>query len=62
MRSLFYASTDIDILFGDMKRRPGNGIESAMVCTSLGSLLCTLFFFLRSNMKVNPVHIFCLNQ
>ena len=27
---------------GDMKCRPGNGIEGAMVCTSLGSL----FYFL----------------
>ena len=31
---------------GDMKRRPGNGIEGAMVCTCLGSLLCPLFYFL----------------
>ena len=31
---------------GDMKRRPGNGIEVAMVCTSLGSLLRPLFYFL----------------
>ena len=31
---------------GDMKRRPGNGIEGAMVCTSLGSLLRPLFYFL----------------
>ena len=29
-----------------MKRRPGNGIEGAMVCTSLGSLLRPLFYFL----------------
>ena len=29
-----------------MKRRPGNGIEGAMVCTSLGSLLHPLFHFL----------------
>ena len=27
----------------DMKRRPGNGIEGAMVCNSLGSLLRPLF-------------------
>ena len=31
---------------GDMKRRPGNGIEGAMVCTSLDSLLRPLFYFL----------------
>ena len=31
---------------GDMKGRPGNGIEGAMVCTSLGSLLRPLFYFL----------------
>ena len=31
---------------GDMKRRPGKGIEGAMVCTSLGSLLRPLFYFL----------------
>ena len=31
---------------GDMKCRPGNGIEGAMVCTSLGSLLRPLFYFL----------------
>ena len=31
---------------GDMKRRPGNGIEVAMVCTSLGRLLRPLFYFL----------------
>ena len=31
---------------GDMKRCPGNGIEGAMVRTSLGSLLCPLFYFL----------------
>ena len=31
---------------GDMKRRPGNGIEGTMVCTSLGSLLRPLFYFL----------------
>ena len=31
---------------GDMKHRPGNGIEGAMVCTSLGSLLRPLFYFL----------------
>ena len=30
-----------------MKRRPGNGIEGAMVCTSLGSLLRPLFYTLR---------------
>ena len=30
---------------GDMKR-PGNGIEGAMVCTSLGSPLRPLFYFL----------------
>ena len=29
-----------------MKRRPGNGIEGAMVCTSLDSLLRPLFYFL----------------
>ena len=29
-----------------MKRRPGNGIEGAIVCTSLGSLLRPLFYFL----------------
>ena len=29
-----------------MKHRPGNGIEGAMVCTSLGSLLRPLFYFL----------------
>ena len=31
---------------GDMKRRPGNGIEGAMVCTCLGSLLRPLFYLL----------------
>ena len=30
----------------DMKCRPGNGIEGSMVCTSLGSLLRPLFYFL----------------
>ena len=30
---------------GDMKHRPGNGIEGAMVCTSLGSLLRPLLYF-----------------
>ena len=35
-----------DAQTGDMKRRPGNGIEGAMVCTSLGSLLRLLFYFL----------------
>ena len=29
-----------------MKCRPGNGIEGAMVCTSLGSLLRPLLYFL----------------
>ena len=29
-----------------MERCPGNGIEGAMVCTSLGSLLRPLFYFL----------------
>ena len=29
-----------------MKRHPGNGIEGAMVCTSLGSLLRPLFYLL----------------
>ena len=33
----------------------GNGIEGAMVCTSLGSLLRPLFYFLCSNVKANPV-------
>ena len=33
----------------------GNGIEGAMVCTSLGSLLRPLFYFLCSNLKANPV-------
>ena len=32
-----------------------NGTEGAMVCTSLGSLLRPLFYFLRSNLKANPV-------
>ena len=31
---------------GDLKRRPENGIEGAMVCTSFGSLLRPLFYFL----------------
>ena len=31
---------------GDMKRHPGNGIEGAMVCANLGSLLRPLFYFL----------------
>ena len=31
---------------GDMKRCPGNGIEGTIVCTSLGSLLRPLFYFL----------------
>ena len=31
---------------GDMKRLPGNGIEGAMVCISLGSMLRPLFYFL----------------
>ena len=29
-----------------MQRRLGNGIEGTMVCTSLGSLLRPLFYFL----------------
>ena len=29
-----------------------------MVCTSLGSLLGPLFYFLCSNLKANPVHSF----
>ena len=33
----------------------GNGTEGAMVCTSLGSLLRPLFYFLCSNLKANPV-------
>ena len=33
----------------------GNGIEGAMVCTSLGSLLRPLFYFLCSFLKANPV-------
>ena len=33
----------------------GNGIEGAIVCTSLGSLLRPLFYFLCSNLKANPV-------
>ena len=42
------ASKNLDgnIQTGDMKRRPGNGIEGTMVCTSLGSLLRPLFYFL----------------
>ena len=35
----------------------GNGIEGAMVCTSLGSLLRPQFYFLCSNLKANPVLI-----
>ena len=35
-----------EIQTGDMKRRPGNGIEGVMVCTSLGTLLRPLFYFL----------------
>ena len=38
-----------------MKRCPVNGIEGAMVCTSLGSLLRPLFYSLRSILKANPV-------
>ena len=37
----------------------GNGIEGAVVCTSLGSLLGPLFDFLYSNLKANPVCIQC---
>ena len=33
----------------------GNGTEGTMVCTSLGSLLRPLFYFLCSNLKANPV-------
>ena len=36
----------LGIQTGDMKRHPVNGIEGAMVCTSLGSLLRPLFYFL----------------
>ena len=36
----------------------GNGTEGAIVCTSLGSLLRPLFYFLCSNLKANPV-VFC---
>ena len=36
----------LSVQTGDMKRRPGNGIEGAMVCTCLGSLLRPLFYFL----------------
>ena len=35
----------------------GNGTEDAMVCTSLVSLLCPLFYFLCSNLKANPVYL-----
>ena len=35
----------------------GNGTEGAMVCTSLGSLLRPLFYFLCSNLKAYPVHM-----
>ena len=37
---------DHPVQTGDMKRRPGNGIEGAMGCTSLGSLMRPLFYFL----------------
>ena len=43
--SLFLHSSEL-LQTGDMKRRPGNGIEGTMVCTSLGSLLRPLFYFL----------------
>ena len=33
----------------------GNGTEGVMVCTSLGSLLLPLFYYLCSNLKANPV-------
>ena len=33
----------------------GNGTEGTMVCTSLGSLLRPLFYFMCSNLKANPV-------
>ena len=36
----------------------GNGTEGALVCTSLGSLLRPLFYFLCSNLKANPVLLF----
>ena len=39
----------------------GNGTEGAMVCTSLGSLLRPLFYFLCSNLKTNPVDVICVN-
>ena len=35
-----------EVQTGDMKCRLGNGIEGAMVYTSLGSLLRPLFYFL----------------
>ena len=45
-RNLGAAFLTITVQTGDMKRRPGNGIEGTMVCTNLGSLLRPLFYFL----------------
>ena len=40
---------------GDMKCRPGNGIEGAMVCTSFGSLLRPQFYFQCSILLIHRV-------
>ena len=45
-RISFLRSWDTIVQTGDIKRRPGYGIEGAMVCTSLGSLLRPLVYFL----------------
>ena len=41
---------------GDMKHRPGNGIEGTMVCNSMGSLLCPRFYFLDDVSYPQSVH------
>ena len=41
--------------WADMKRRSGNGIEGAMVCTSLDSLLRPLFYFLSSHILIHRI-------
>ena len=52
-------STRICVQNGDMKRRPGNGIAGAMVCTSLSSLLRPLFYFLDDVSYEQSVDVLC---
>ena len=42
---------ELSVLGSPSDLNTGNGTEGAMVCTSLGSLLRPLFYFLCSNLK-----------